>query len=346
MSQDLTASPDLFPFAIDVRADMVLFVRMTEADYAAASFLDMRMLGSRAAGEWKSWPQVRDAAAGFAPRCHFIFHISHVGSTLLSRLLGLLPACLSLREPAILRKLGEIYPGLGGATSPWRRDDFDERARTFLALWSRTFRPGQTAVIKATSVVSEMAERLVEQVADSRAVLMHVGARTFLRTLLGGAMSDISQNAAARLARLHQRLGGEHWRLADLSDGERVAMSWLCERLALSAAAKRFSDRTLWLDFDRFLADPARWLAAVVRHFGTGANDATIKAMVASPIMRQYAKAPEYAYNAQFREQVLQHREQKSAAEIEKGLTWLARCAEAIPAVAAELAEDTHSLPE
>src|SRR5689334_5295193 len=38
------ATPALYPMAIDPRADAVQFMTMTEADYAAASFLDARML--------------------------------------------------------------------------------------------------------------------------------------------------------------------------------------------------------------------------------------------------------------------------------------------------------------
>src|SRR5438046_4135658 len=98
----LTASPLLYPIALDPRADAVRLVRLTAADYAAASFLDARMLPADAPHAWVPWAGVRRAAAGLAPRCHFIFHISHVGSTLLSRLLGQHPALFSLREPVIL----------------------------------------------------------------------------------------------------------------------------------------------------------------------------------------------------------------------------------------------------
>src|SRR5262245_55619754 len=94
---------------MDSRSDTVELVRLTKAAYAAASFLDSRLLTHGVPSGWGPWPELRDAAGGLCERCHFIFHISHVGSTLLSRLLGQHPALFSLREPAILRNLADVY---------------------------------------------------------------------------------------------------------------------------------------------------------------------------------------------------------------------------------------------
>ena len=171
----LTASPALYPIAVDPHGDLVQLIHVRRADYRSASFLDSRLLAPDTLSAWRPWVEVRRAAAGLAERCHFIFHISHAGSTLLSRLLGHHPNLFSLREPALLRYLADIHLTLGHPSCPWSRTEFDDRLAVYLALWSRTFEPSQTALIKATSFVSEMSEHLMERVGDSRASVCSSG---------------------------------------------------------------------------------------------------------------------------------------------------------------------------
>src|SRR5882757_1849972 len=141
IAEELGASPTLFPYMLDVPRDSVSFLRLTRADYERASFLDARLLNPQISSHALPWAQVAAAidAAGLTERCGFIFHIGHVGSTLLSRLIGAHPAAFSVREPMVLRTLAQLAlapePPLVGC----------------LKLLSRTFEPRQLAVIKATS---------------------------------------------------------------------------------------------------------------------------------------------------------------------------------------------------
>jgi hypothetical protein len=327
------ASPLLYPIALDPRTDGVRLVRLDAADYAAASFLDGRLLTPEMPSAAVPWCDVRSAAGTLPVRCHFIFHISHVGSTLLSRLVGQHPAFLSLREPAVLRLLAEAQLTLGRPDCPWPPAEWEDRLRVCLAAWSRTFEPGQTAVVKATSYVAEMAADLMGRVPTARAVFMFVGPKVFLQALLGGAMSDVEASAEKRLDRLHRRLGEARWQLGDLSAGERVAMSWLSEMAALHAAAEAYPPRVVWLDFDRFLADPVAGFAAVLAHFGAGDAPAAARTIIGGPTMDQYAKAPAHRFDAVMRRQLLDQAAHQHAAEIAKGLTWLDRAA-TDPAVA------------
>ncbi|MDZ4782731.1 MAG: hypothetical protein SGJ19_20990 [Planctomycetia bacterium] len=337
-ADELTASPELFPFAFQQDSDAVAFLRLSRADYAKASFLDARMLAPSVMGDPIAWEQVQSAAAALPRRCHFIFHISHVGSTLLSRLLGDAPGLFSLREPKMLRTLADVRLQLGKPDCPWNAAEFNQRLATLLGLWSRTFEPSETSVIKATSFVSEMSELLLERVPTSRAILLIVSPVTFLAALLDGAMSDITGQAERRLNRLHQRLGYEHWRLANLSPGECVAMSWLCEVSSLHAAAARFPERVFWLDFDHFLTVPTGGLAASLRHLRIEADESTVRSLLAQPTMQQYAKNPETAFDVGTRKQLLQQSLEVHKDEIKKGLNWLFRTAK-LPGVGRMIAE-------
>jgi len=326
------SSPALYPIALDSRADAVQIVNLSATDYAAASFLDNRLLTANTKTGWAKWPEFRAAAEGLPEQCHYIFHISHVGSTLLSRLVGQHAALFSLREPAILRFLAEAELTLGEANCPWSREEFADRSSVYLRVWSRTFEPQQTSVIKATSFVCELAEQLLGRQRAAQAVAMYVSPLVFLQALLGGAMSDITGLAAQRLKRLKRRLGTEFEQREQLSPGEQVAMSWLCEMLALQAAADRFADRVQWLDFDRFLADAPTHLRAALEHFGAATNAEQVGRILAGPTMQRYAKAPTHEFDANTRRQLLAQAASEHAAEIEKGLRWLEQTASAIPA--------------
>ena len=124
------SSPAMYPQNLDPARGRVLTIHMREADYRAASFLDDRVLTRESEGAWVPYPRLAEAVArmeGDARPLHFIFHIGHAGSTLLSRLLDELGGVLPLREPLPLRTLAEAPDA--------------ERLKTFARLWRRGLRP-------------------------------------------------------------------------------------------------------------------------------------------------------------------------------------------------------------
>ncbi|MBI1189067.1 MAG: hypothetical protein GC200_00065 [Tepidisphaera sp.] len=331
--EDFQSSPTLYPLGLDLKADAVQFVQLARADFDALGFHDRRMLTPQTKTAWARWPQVQDAARGLPVRANFIFHISHVGSTLLSRLLGAHPQVFALREPGVMRSFADAQLSLGTPESPWPPAEFDQRLSLWLGIWSRTFSPQQTALIKCTSYVSEMAELLMDRVAASRSIFMYVSPAVFLPALLGGAMVDIEGRAASRLTRLHKRLGETPWSLASLSPGEKVSMSWLSEMLALGAAAVRFDARCQWLDFDAFLASPEPRLVASMHHLGLTDPAAHAAPILAGPLMKQYSKATHFEFDAGARQKILQESRAKHADEIARGLAWMDHAAAKWPQV-------------
>jgi len=156
---------------------------------------------------------------------------------------------------------------------------------------------------------------------------------TFLKSLLGGAMSDVTAAAGKRLFRLGRRLGASPGQVEELSPGECVAMSWLSEMLALCEAAGRFPTRVLWIDFDAFLQEPGAGLAAALRHFGARGAEEAARDILGGPTMGRYAKAPAHPFDANVRERLLRQSEAAHGPEIRKGLDWLERLAASLPAV-------------
>lgn len=331
--EDFQSNPTLYPIGLDLKADAVQFVQLSQADFDSLGFHDRRMLNPQTKTAWARWPQVEEAAKVLPAKAHFIFHISHVGSTLLSRLLGAHPEVFALREPGVMRSFADAQLTLGTPASPWSPEEFARRLDLWLGIWSRTFSPRQTCVIKCTSYVSEMADLLLQRVPASRAIFMYVAPEVFLPALLGGAMVDIEGRAASRLERLHARLGESPWSLASLSPGEKVTMSWLCEMLCLYAAATHFPDRCQWLDFDAFLASPEPRLIAAMRHLALSTPESAAGPILAGPLMKQYSKATQFEFDAGARQKLLQESRVKHVEEIARGRAWLDAAAARWPIV-------------
>ncbi|MEA3048926.1 MAG: hypothetical protein QOG84_762 [Sphingomonadales bacterium] len=167
------ATPHWFPQRYDAASDSVLLVARSEADFRAAAFLDERSLAPGIPSHLVPWPTVAGAVPSDARRdIQYIFHLGHVGSTLISRLLGELPEVLALREPQILRDVAAcLEQGVWDA----------ERLDALTALLSRTFRPEQRAMAKASSFVSEIAAELVPN--GSRALLLCASAEAYIANI-------------------------------------------------------------------------------------------------------------------------------------------------------------------
>jgi hypothetical protein len=324
-ADELVRSPAWLP--LDVQGSAVRLVRLDEAAYRAASFLDQRLLSHGYAQHVCSALLLETAAAHLRPRSHFIFHIGHVGSTLISRLVGACPDYFVLREPVLLRALAMPMPagapGLGAA----------------LALLARTWRPAQRAVIKVTSFVNELAEPILAGSEQATAVFMFVRPLAYLQGTLAGLYSRLESRhlAAARLQRLARRLDEGGWWPDPRAEGECIAMSWLSEMTALRQAAQRFASQVLWVDFDEYLREPVAGLRTIFQRLGTRPSDAELQALASGPLMQQYSKAPEQAYNAALRREALQQAEREHANEIRRGIDWLHTTARRYPLAAAVL---------
>ena len=338
LASSLERSPELFPFDLNPTTDQITLIRLTQADYQRASFLDGRILTPQTLRRSVPWSELETAADGLEETAGYIFHIGHVGSTLLSRLLGAHPRVLAVREPAVLRTLARMWSE--AETRPWSGPEFDRRLGAILKLLSRTFRPDQCAIVKTTSFVSQLATQILARPSQPQAIFMFVPAETYLATVLGAPNSpkEARMLAEGRLRRLHARVAGEHWRLAALREGEMVAMSWACEMTAIGAAAEESARRALWLNFNTFLQSPAASLFSALRHFGIDAFQVEIESILSGPDLRCYAKAPEHAFDSNLRSEILNRARKDHSAEIARGLQWLDLAARNSPAIAFALA--------
>lgn len=328
MSQELERSfPDdasLFPHLVDVPSNQIMVSRLSEADLTTASFLDQRLVTPDLPRQYIGWDALAAIPLQDRPSPHYIFHIGHVGSTLIARLLGEHANILSLREPAILRAFAEISPIRTQAHSPWSPETYLLRRDKAVRWLSRTFNPQQRVMIKATSFVSEIAGELMGS--DNKALCLYVSLPRYLETILAGygSRAEARQLASARLIRLNQRLGADVAHLWQLTPVQIVALGWLTEMTALIEALDGAqAAQVRWQDFDMFLSHPKSELSAVAAHFDIKFSDRDLSTLMAGPIMNSYSKAPEHDYSADLRQQLLEQARREYGDQIAQTVDWV-----------------------
>jgi hypothetical protein len=330
IAQRLAAGPATFPHEIDPVRDMLLLVGLDEQRIAQASFLDQRVLTPQTWGRWLPFAEVetRLDPAG-RDDAQYIFHIGHVGSTLISRLLGESPSVLALREPQVLRNLTDIVAKKDAIDVPWNPNWLPARSAMLRRMLARCFRSDQRAIVKATSFTSEIAPLLMD--GEARSLLLYTSPWSYLTTILAGEVSrkETSLLAGPRLARLARRIDPMPFRLWSMGEGERIAMSWLTEMLSLRAAADALPNgRALWVDFDQFLAAPIPNLGEIATHLGVSFSARALANLLEGPIMQRYSKAPEHGYSSQLRRQLQQEAAHAHIQTVLDGLRWLEKLAD------------------
>jgi hypothetical protein len=323
-SADIAKDATWLAQAFDPATGVVRLIAMNSEAYRAAGFLDDRMLQQPVDAQTVPWPEVEAAMPdGVRSDARWIFHIGHVGSTLVSRMLGELHGVLAIREPRLLRDL---------ALSP-----LEVRAgyiRAVSKLMSRTFGADEIACVKVTSFVSEIAAELVPP--GERALFMFASPRNYVASILAG------ENSVQELRTLGdsraRRVAGRAGTLAVRNDAELAAAAWACEMTALEAAADAMPDRQIaWADFDRMLEDMPAELARTATFFGFFADDAELRAIAEGPLMTRYSKAPAYEYSPALRSELIAEVCAAQDAEIDDALAMLGRAAEKSPLLARAL---------
>jgi hypothetical protein len=315
------ASPELHLHQIDLVQQNGLFVQMNPGAYRAASFLDGRSFNHQTLGGWIPFQQIQQTVLqGALPESllHFIFHMGHTGSTLISRLLDESGVVQSLREPLVLRDLAVMHDRKKDSDHLLSPQDVDAWTEIMLRLWSRC-RPGrQCAIVKATSSTARVAAELMRARSSARAIYLSMAAEPYIAVILGGPASlmDIRGHAEERMRRLTRFLGQEPKPLHELSPGELVAASWVCEALTREQIRQSAGERLLCLDFDEFLGDIPAAIRRLLVHFGLPGGEDMTNRIATSPALGQYAKAPEHAYSSRLRADVIQDSRQRNSVEI------------------------------
>ncbi|HEV2596061.1 MAG TPA: hypothetical protein VGU01_12765 [Sphingomicrobium sp.] len=311
--------------ALDPTAGDVRLVAMDRASYRTASFLDDRLMQQPVDAQIFPWPMIENAVSGnLRTDARWIFHIGHVGSTLVSRLLGEIEGVLSIREPRFIRDLA-LTP------APIRH----RYIAAIPKLMSRTFGAHERACVKATSFASEIAPELVP--AGEHAFFMYAGPRNYIATILAGENS-IKELRALEPYRT-KRLESRGITLGILrNDADRAAAAWACEMTTLEAVAEAMADRQVsWADFDAMLANMPRELGRAADFFGFLSDKDRITAIASGPLMRRYSKDATYEYSPNLRQELIEQELRIRGRDIDEALAMLTAASERSPLLASGL---------
>jgi len=316
--------------ALDPATGMLRVIKMDRESYRSASFLDDRMLTDAHFAGIVPWASVAQAVPKYARTdARWIFHIGHVGSTLVARLLGEIDGVLSVREPRILRDAAMLPKA--------QRDEYLPSLRKLL---SRTFTPDEVALVKATSFVSEIAGELVPE--GERALFMYAKPRPYIASILAGPNSV--QELAALAPSRAQRIAGRAILPEPRNQAETAAVAWACEMTALEDAAEQMADSAVaWADFDAMLEDMPNELIGLAAFFGFDAPADRLHSIATGPLIGRYSKATEYEYGPSLRRELIEEAAAAHRADIESALAMLDHAAEKSPLLARALDRSKES---
>lgn len=327
-AQALATSAEWFVYQarIDGTAEVV---SMTAESYRASAFLDNRItLPSGAVSHTVRFQDLIGLAGDVSVLdTAYIFHISHVGSTLMARIAGEVPGVLALREPLLLRWLAEIRRDCRQPESPFDWNGYVARLRATLAMLGRKLPSADRVVVKATSFANNLAEDILALQPKARAIAIYCGFEEFAASLLkgSGGWHDMLAQAPTRMIRLHRTLGRQPWLLSRLSPGEIVALNWLTEIFTLKQADIKHSGRLHWINFENFLNNPDEAVPLMLQALSVDASAVAIDRINESGVLHSYSKNPKVPYGVEDRRKVQRVASQDQAVEIQKGIRWLER---------------------
>ena len=330
---DLGNRHDIFPFQMDMIQDKILLIQISDEQKQQASFLDQRLLNSQTQGCWIPWQDLikKVDLLPTSPSPHYLFHVGHCGSTLLSKLISYAENTQSLREPLPLRSIAQEMADQPEGRAFLSQQKIDNYYDTLAKLWTRGY--NQT-VIKATSVCTDLMKYTNSRTRTSKFVFLYNRPETHLITLLAGqnAVTDLRGFAQLRIQRLRQNTGLDI-RLENLNLPKLALLSWLSETTSIVANSLHCNKRCLSIEFEEFLAAPRETLIRTLNHYEITTKPETIKAAINSPVMNTYSKAPEHKYNADTRRAILNETKLKFSSEIKQGLDWLSDLSKESPLI-------------
>lgn len=322
---DLMRSPRLYPHTLDMEKGTALMIEASREFYKEAVFLDQRVLTEDTRGAWVPldllWRHIDAGKGARVAPANFIFHLGHCGSTLISRLLDELPSVLGLREPLALRTMAAGYP----LKDALPEGGFDGAFAGTYQLLTRRFSPEQQVIIKATSMCNNLAPLLLGQNPANRGLGLFVSLEIFLANMLDkDETPDIDGFFDFRAAALKKHVPDLELDFAALTQAKKIAFSWLAEAAELADLAQGAEkQKVLLMDFDRFLNQKDMHLELIFNHFGLPGAEEALGKILASPIFKDYAKQPGFAFNAENRTAILSESRAANKAGIAEGLKFV-----------------------
>ena len=278
-------------------------------------------LDNRIEAPWQHARQVPvDAFSGLPvpDRLGWLFHTSFCCSTLLARALHVGPAQVVLREPLVLRRLGDAR------RAGWPVDEFVAPA---VALLGRPWEPGGSVIVKPTHAALGLASALLAASA-APAIFLTSSLDDFL-------VSNIkkTRETQARIPELAERAlsASQFGRLlppAALAPPDLLAaaaLQWAAQRMiGVELTRSDMGSRIRWLEAAQLLSDPERAVLAAARWLGTAVDESHLRQRARDEGSR-HAKAVSRPYGPEVRALEAAAIRERYDGELKAALAWFAR---------------------
>lgn len=285
--------PDLaearwFPYDLDVTARRFGMLRVRD-DVLSSTFLDNRIEASLDGLVPISVREVEGLDVG-PLRSGWLFHTSFCCSTLLARALHVPPQQVCLKEPLVLRRLGDAR---------FAGSDVSNLVQPTVKLLMRSWQAGGAVVVKPTHAALNIAIDLLEATPSARAVVLTSTLEDFLVSNIKKkpeTQSKIPQLAerALRASAFHLRLPHAAFSPPDLLAA--AALQWAAQReLVQDMLDKAGVERARRLDQNDLLADVPGITVQMANWLGLPASDEDLERHAVETVRRN-AKAPEVEY--------------------------------------------------
>lgn len=284
------SDPSWFPVDLHVEERRYGFLHIDSSVLERSAFLDTRIeapLGEAVAvsAEALGQPAVRDTIG-------WLFHTSFCGSTLLARVLGVSPFTMSLREPMVLRRLGDARH---------LRQPLSGLVGQVAALLSRPWPSGGRVVVKPTHVALNIANDLLAETPGSRAIVITSELDDFLVSNLKKSRDSQAKiphlaERAMQASGLHGRLPAAAFQPPDIACA--AVLQWAAQReLIADIAACTGRERLRVLHMDELLLDLTAAAVEAAEWLALGIPPHVLAVRCASE-GRRNAKATETSYGA------------------------------------------------
>lgn len=325
----ILTSPEIFLRDLDPVRGRAVFTPMSEASYRASAFLDNRIVRVGDQDRVVDLDDLIELVATQPARhrvIHYLFHIGHCGSTLISRVLGERPCYLALREPPLLMGLSRSFRALDRPGFPISRERWEVLKDLSLFMLGKTWRSDQVALIKATSHAGNLIPTLMRHTGRELAVVLYVDLETFLATMLRPHTRREARLFARdfRARELAGLIDAPPRAADDYSDPELLALTWLLQarELAMALEAPDIGPRCLPLHFDDFLADPPTATDRICAFLGPAIAPAERDRILDGPWLTRAAKDPGQTYGREDRERELSASRSRHAADMAAALAF------------------------
>lgn len=258
------------------------FLECTPRTFTDSAFLDRsRIQGTTGRQVAVKYDELEPFLPAAPENIAHIFHISHVGSTLVAKVLGDLPGVRVFREPSIIRELVSQYLLLPEGSSPFSLETLNDYTYATIRLLGR----GSQAktIIKHTSHNNLIVDKLLFD-EKPRALGLYTSLENFLAHAgrSDGTRDDVYLSMGTRLKYLNKHSDFYRLNLADLDYWEMAACLWIAEMHKLCAARLRFENLQL-VNFDEEMHQQKHFVKVLCQALGFSAGEATLSRLLDSP---------------------------------------------------------------